>query len=116
MRKPKSFDCVEMMHEAGRRVADRLRGMTTEQRLDYWRRQTEALRREQAELRAQAETCGIAGTEPDDLGAPTPPPLWPRDMTTNEEAAYLAERMEELRRFEARMRATLPERAPAAKA
>jgi len=105
-----------MMHEAGRKVSERLRGMTHEERMEYWRRQTEALRREQARLRAEAEARGQAAVAVGDTGATMSTLPTPDETTAEEDAAYLAERMEELAKFEARMRATLEERVAATKA
>jgi hypothetical protein len=49
----KTFDCVEMQHEGGARVTERLAPMTMEQRVAYWRERTRELRERQATLRRQ---------------------------------------------------------------
>jgi hypothetical protein len=48
----KSFDCVEEQHRGGRRVSERLAGLTLDQKVAYWRERTEQLRKRQAGLRA----------------------------------------------------------------
>ena len=40
----KTFDCVEMMHKGAERVRREVAGMTLDEELAYWRKQTEALR------------------------------------------------------------------------
>lgn len=35
----KAFDCVEMKRRGGRRVYERIRGMTRQEELAYWREQ-----------------------------------------------------------------------------
>jgi hypothetical protein len=51
--KRKAFDCVEMMHEGGRRVQELLRGMSREEELEFWRKETQKLRELQARLRGK---------------------------------------------------------------
>lgn len=41
--KKKKFDCVEMMHRAGRRIDRELRGMTVAQQVEYWRKKNEEM-------------------------------------------------------------------------
>jgi len=41
--KKKKFDCVEMMHEGARRIYEETRGMSREEELEYWRKETERL-------------------------------------------------------------------------
>jgi len=43
--KPKAFDCVEMKRRGAEAVERELRGLTAEERLGYWRKKTEDLRR-----------------------------------------------------------------------
>jgi len=43
--KKKNFDCVEMMHLAGRRIDRELRGLTVQQQIAYWRKKGEAAAR-----------------------------------------------------------------------
>ena len=50
----KPFDCVEQQHLGGARVRRRLRGKTTAQQVEYWRRRTEELRVLQDTLRREA--------------------------------------------------------------
>ena len=51
----KTFDCVELQHIGGRRIARRTASMTIEEKVAYWAERTEALRREQQALRAERE-------------------------------------------------------------
>ena len=44
MKSEKDFDCVEMMHEGQKYVAEQLAGLTLEQKLEYWRKRTEELK------------------------------------------------------------------------
>ena len=47
----KKFDCVEMMHRGQAASEKRLKGMTDDEKLEYWRRRTEemhSLQRERA--------------------------------------------------------------------
>ena len=61
----KTFDCVEMMHRGAEQVQARLRGMTREERVDYWRQRTEELRKRQQQLReALAAADSNAGSPP----------------------------------------------------
>lgn len=43
--KIKTFDCVEMKHRGAERVMARLKGMTLEEQVAYWKRGTEELRK-----------------------------------------------------------------------
>ena len=49
--KKTTFDCVEMMHQGAESVRRQIEGMTMEEELAYWRRQTDALR----ELKREGE-------------------------------------------------------------
>lgn len=49
MRTMKTFDCLKMKDEAQQLRAERLAGLTSEQRLAVYRREVEALRQRQAE-------------------------------------------------------------------
>ena len=51
MRRKKKFDCVEMKRRGGDRIYQRLKDLSQEEQIEYWRRRTEELRREQAEAR-----------------------------------------------------------------
>lgn len=55
--KTKTFDCVEMKRQGALRVHERLKDMTIEQQIEYWRQRSEQFQRDQERLRAQA---GIA--------------------------------------------------------
>ena len=50
--KTKTFDCVEMKQRGGARVQQVIAGMTPQQELEYWRNQTEQLRRRQREIQS----------------------------------------------------------------
>ena len=52
-KKKKAFDCVEMMHEGGRRVQELVRGMTLEQEAEFWREEARKLKELQARLREE---------------------------------------------------------------
>lgn len=52
--KTKTFDCVAMKRSGAARVRKQLDGASPEQELAFWRKQTEALYRRQAELRKAA--------------------------------------------------------------
>jgi hypothetical protein len=41
----KTFDCVEMQHEGGRRIYEDAKGMTFEEEVAYWRKRNASLRR-----------------------------------------------------------------------
>lgn len=45
--KTKTFDCVEMKRRGAERIHERLKNMTLEQKIDYWRRRSQAFRAEQ---------------------------------------------------------------------
>lgn len=51
--KTKAFDCVEMQHRGGQAVMKRLKGMTLEEEVAYWKRGTEELRKLQKSLAAK---------------------------------------------------------------
>ena len=53
--KTKKFDCVEMKRQGALRVHERLKNMTIEEQIEYWRRRSEEFEKEQARLRSQAE-------------------------------------------------------------
>jgi len=44
--KTKTFDCVEMKRRDGQRVHERLKDMTVEQQVEYWRRRSEEFLRQ----------------------------------------------------------------------
>ena len=49
--KNKSFDCVEFQDRAGERIYEQTKNMTIEEQLEFWRKQTEVLRRNQQAAR-----------------------------------------------------------------
>ena len=53
MRKKRIIDCVEMMHQGAEYVRHQVEGMTLEQEAEFWRRQTEELKRRRQELITQ---------------------------------------------------------------
>jgi hypothetical protein len=48
----KKFDCVELQHKGGQRVAEQLKAMTVAQQAEYWKQRTEQLRERQRRLQA----------------------------------------------------------------
>ena len=50
MNNDKSFDCVEMKHQAAEKVQALLAGMTREEKISYFQERTEALRKLQQQL------------------------------------------------------------------
>lgn len=46
----KTLDCVEMMHQGAEYVRRKVDNMTLEEEAEFWRQQTEALKRHQQEL------------------------------------------------------------------
>jgi hypothetical protein len=53
----KEFDCVEFMHEAGREIMDKLKGMTVEERAAYWAERDRVLAAEDRKLRPKRKTA-----------------------------------------------------------
>lgn len=51
--KVKTFDCVEMKRRAAERIHALLANMTSAEKLEYWRKRSEAFRREQEALKAR---------------------------------------------------------------
>ena len=54
----KKFDCVEMMHQGQAAVRERLKGMTLEEKLEYWRKGTEEMRKHQREAQSRHALTG----------------------------------------------------------
>ena len=54
----KTFDCVEMKRRGQEHVRKLTAGMSPEEELEFWRRETEAARREQAEIVARLKEAG----------------------------------------------------------
>jgi hypothetical protein len=53
--KSKTFDCVQMKRRAAERIHEETKGLTLEEKIDYWRRRSEEFRREQERLGHQRE-------------------------------------------------------------
>jgi len=49
----KTFDCVEMKHIGGQQVYERVKNMTREEELAYWKARTDELPARLAALRAK---------------------------------------------------------------
>ena len=49
--KNKTFDCVEMQHRGAEAVRERLKGMSMEEQLAYWRERTDELRERQRKIK-----------------------------------------------------------------
>ena len=47
----KPFDCVEMKRRGAALVYEKLKGMSEEQEIEYWRKRTEEMRAEQTRAR-----------------------------------------------------------------
>jgi hypothetical protein len=50
MTNDKPFDCVEMKHQAAEKVQDHLAGMSRDEKVQYFRERTQALRELQQQL------------------------------------------------------------------
>jgi hypothetical protein len=53
--KKKKFDCVAMKRAGAAAVYKITKGMTLEQQVEFWRKETEAMLKEQAALRLRAQ-------------------------------------------------------------
>jgi hypothetical protein len=51
----KTFDCVEMKRRGALRVHERLKDLTVEQQIEYWRQRNAEFRRDHERWRARAE-------------------------------------------------------------
>lgn len=51
----KTFDCVEMKRQGAAEVYETVKDMTPEEEVEFWRQQTEAMKRRQAEAIAPGE-------------------------------------------------------------
>ncbi len=47
----KSFDCVELQHRGAALIQKQLMGLTLEEQLEFWRKQTDILRQQQQAAR-----------------------------------------------------------------
>jgi hypothetical protein len=57
---PKSFDCVEMKRKGARRVQEITRGMTREEELEFWRKESQKLRRAQSRARSKQRRTPVS--------------------------------------------------------
>lgn len=48
--KTKTFDCVKMKHRGGDRIYEQIKGLTLDQKIEYWKRRSQEVRREQEQL------------------------------------------------------------------
>jgi hypothetical protein len=51
MKTKKKFDCIRMKDEAQQRRAEQLRGLSPQERLDYYKREYQSLTERQGQLR-----------------------------------------------------------------
>ena len=56
--KTKTFDCVEMKRQGAARIHERIKDLTLQQRIEYWRRRSDEFRREQQEILRRASSDG----------------------------------------------------------
>ena len=54
MKRTKSFDCVEMKHKAGEKIERSLQGKSLSQRLEFWKEQTEKLKKRKKKVSESA--------------------------------------------------------------
>lgn len=60
MKKNKTFDCVEMKRKAGEKIERSLRGKSLRQRLEFWKEQTEKMKKRIKQYRAVPVSPSIA--------------------------------------------------------
>ena len=60
--KAKTFDCVEMKDQAASKIRERLKGMSVDEQIAYWKRRSEELRLEQEQLRRESLSGSDSGT------------------------------------------------------
>lgn len=58
--KKKSFDCVEMMHQAALRIYEETKDMTEEEELAYWERKNQEMRQNHPRLKEREEASSVA--------------------------------------------------------
>jgi hypothetical protein len=58
--KKKSFDCVEMMHEASLRIYEETKDMSEEEELAYWERKNQEMRQRHPRLQGREEASPVA--------------------------------------------------------
>ena len=56
--KTKRFDCVEMKRRGSLEIYKRTKGMTLKQELAYWKKQSDALRKELATKKSRPKAAG----------------------------------------------------------
>jgi len=49
--KPRTFDCVEMMHRGALRIYEETKGMTPKEQVAYWKKQAAAMKRPRRALK-----------------------------------------------------------------
>jgi hypothetical protein len=49
----KQFDCVEMKHRASISIIDDVKGMSLEEKMDYWQKRNEVFQKEQESIQYQ---------------------------------------------------------------
>ncbi len=54
--KKKRFDCVEMKRAGGKRVYEAVKGMSIQEEVEFWRRQTAQARKEAEAGKARSST------------------------------------------------------------
>jgi len=62
--KTKTFDCVEMKRRAAARIHEEIGDLTLEQKIEYWRQQSEQFRAEQEALTARKTGPASGVSEP----------------------------------------------------
>ena len=58
MKKP--FDCVELQHRGGERTREKLKGLSFEEQVAYWKRRTEDMKERQRVLLEKRRTPDAA--------------------------------------------------------
>jgi len=56
--KKKAFNCAEMKRQGAARIHERIKDLTFQQKVEYWRQRSEAFRREQQEILRQDDGKG----------------------------------------------------------
>ncbi len=58
--KTKTFDCVEMKRRGAARIYEKTKDLSLEQRIEFWRRRSEAFRQEQEQRLRETERASGA--------------------------------------------------------
>lgn len=53
--KPKTFDCVEMMHRGAEQVRKKIRSLTRKEEITFWRERSRKLRQRQSKAQREGE-------------------------------------------------------------